>query len=130
MYKAVTREIEVSVVPIFLPEESEPAKGKYVWAYTIEIVNKGTITVQLKSRYWHITDGQGRVQEVRGPGVIGKEPVLRPGQQFRYTSGCPLTTPDGIMVGAYEMQSETGESFNIDIPAFPLHSPHVKRTLN
>jgi ApaG protein len=130
MYRAVTRNIEVVVEPEFLPDQSEPEKNQFAWAYTVQITNRGGETVQLKARYWRITDGNGKLHEVRGPGVIGQEPVLKPGQRFRYTSGCPLTTPDGIMVGQYFMVGQTGESFAIDIPAFPLHSPHVKRVLN
>ncbi|HJU32957.1 MAG TPA: Co2+/Mg2+ efflux protein ApaG [Hyphomicrobiaceae bacterium] len=130
MYEAVTRDIRVRATPKFLEEESEPDEGKFFWAYTIEISNEGEETVQLCSRHWRITDSEGRNDEVRGPGVVGKMPVLRPGESFRYTSGCPLETPSGIMVGTYSMTTETGEQFNVQIPAFSLDSPHAKRSLN
>ena len=93
MYEAVTRHIRVRVEPAFLDEQSEPEQGRYVWSYTIEVANTGTETVQLVSRYWRITDARGKVEEVRGPGVVGETPRLKPGEAFRYTSGCPLTTP-------------------------------------
>ena len=130
MYEAVTKGIRVRVQPEYLEEESAPIDGRYVWAYTIDIINEGSETVQLKTRHWRITDGAGRTEEVRGPGVVGETPVLEPGASFRYTSGCPLTTPSGIMVGTYQMTTEAGELFNVAIPAFSLDSPHVKRSLN
>jgi ApaG protein len=130
MYRAVTRNIIVDVEPRFLPERSEPAKGQFFWAYTITIVNQGIETVQLRYRHWKITDGHGQLQEVRGPGVIGEQPVLAPGERFTYTSGCPLETPQGIMVGSYEMVTDDGETFSVDIPAFSLDAPNLRRTLN
>ena len=130
MYTATTRNIQVSVEPRFIAEESAPDKGRFFWAYTVEIANNGGRTVQLRSRYWHITDGLGRVQEVSGPGVIGEEPVLEPGETFEYTSGCPLPTPSGIMHGAYQMEGEDGETFSVTIPAFSLDLPDTPRTLN
>ena len=130
MYEAVTRNIAVRVTPRFVPERSSAAQGYYFWAYTIEISNRGTETVQLKTRHWRITDAFGRVQEVRGAGVVGEEPVLEPGGRYEYTSGVPLTTPSGFMAGSYGMVSESGERFDIDIPAFSLDSPSAKRTLN
>jgi ApaG protein len=130
MYQAVTRNIEVSVTPRFLPEESSPGQNRYFWSYTIEITNRGRETVQLKTRHWRITDGFGRVQEVRGAGVVGEEPRLAPGQSFEYTSGVPLPTPSGFMVGTYSMVTDAGERFDIDIPAFSLDSPETKRTIN
>jgi ApaG protein len=130
MYSAVTRQVEVSVSPEFLPQESSPERGTYFWAYTVEITNHGEDAVQLIDRYWSITDGRGRLQEVKGPGVVGEQPLLRPGETFRYTSGCPLETPDGIMVGHYGMVDELGERFEVAIPAFPLDSPHVRKVLN
>jgi ApaG protein len=130
MYRATTRSIEVAVTPQFLDERSSPANNYYFWAYTIEIVNRGSETVQLVSRHWRITDASGRVQEVRGPGVVGEQPVLGPGQSFQYTSGVPLPTPSGFMAGSYNMVSTDGERFDIEIPAFSLDSPTGERTLN
>ncbi|MDQ2083317.1 Co2+/Mg2+ efflux protein ApaG [Xanthobacteraceae bacterium Astr-EGSB] len=130
MYKAVTRGIEVMVTPRFLPERSASDKSYYFWAYTIEITNHGATTVQLKTRYWRITDAFGRVQEVRGAGVVGEEPVLEPGGSFEYTSGVPLPTPSGFMVGSYGMVTDAGERFDIDVPAFSLDGPEDKRTVN
>ena len=130
MYEAVTQGIRVRVTPQYLEEESDPDEGRYVWAYTIDILNEGSETVQLRTRHWRITDGAGRTEEVRGPGVVGKTPVLEPGESFRYTSGCPLNTPSGIMVGSYQMTTVAGEQFNVAIPAFSLDCPHAKRSLN
>jgi ApaG protein len=132
MYRTLTRSIEVKVTPRFLEERSSPANNYYFWAYSIEIVNHGTETVQLVTRYWHITDALGRSQEVRGPGVVGEQPVLGPGESFQYTSGVPLPTPSGFMVGSYNMVTTAGEPFDVAIPAFSLDSPTVERdrTLN
>lgn len=130
MYRAVTRKIEVSVIPRFLSERSAPEKGHFFWAYTIAIANRGEETVQLKTRHWRITDALGRQQEVRGPGVVGEEPVLEPGKSFEYTSGVPLPTPSGFMTGSYGMITESGEPFDIEVPAFSLDSPNAGRTLN
>jgi ApaG protein len=130
MYKAVTRGISVTVTPRFMPEESSPENGRYFFAYTVEIINTGLERVQLRSRYWKIIDGNGNVQEVRGAGVVGKQPVLGPGESFHYTSGCPLTTPDGTMEGCYIMVTATGETFQADIPAFSLDSPHARRVIH
>jgi ApaG protein len=130
MYEAVTKGIRVRVQPEYLEEESAPVDGRYVWAYTIDIINEGTETVQLKTRHWRITDSAGRTEEVRGPGVVGETPVLEPGASFRYTSGCPLKTPSGIMVGSYQMATEDGGRIEVAIPAFSLDSPHARRSLN
>lgn len=130
MYRAVTRNIEVKVTPRFLPERSSHEKSYFFWSYTIEISNHGPETVQLKTRHWSITDAFGRIQEVRGAGVVGEEPVLEPGKSFEYTSGVPLPTPSGFMAGTYGMVSGKGERFSIDIPAFSLDSPDAKRTIN
>ena len=130
MYEAVTRGIRVRATPQYLEEESAPEDDRFFWAYTIDISNEGSETVQLRSRHWRITDGAGRTEEVRGPGVVGKQPTLTPGTTFTYTSGCPLSTPSGIMVGSYQMTTETGELFNVAIPAFSLDSPHSKRSVN
>lgn len=130
MYRAVTRGIQVTVTPEYLPERSEPDESQYFWAYRVEILNLSGERVQLRARYWQITDEHGKVHEVRGPGVVGEQPVIESGAAFEYTSGCPLTTPTGIMVGHYLMVTERNESFQADIPAFSLDSPHASRTVN
>jgi ApaG protein len=130
MYQATTRDISVTVEPQYLADRSEPAKRQYFWAYTVEIANLGTTAVQLKRRHWIITDGRGQRQEVKGPGVVGEEPIIEPGTSFRYTSGCPLDTPDGFMVGSYDMISDDGGVFTVAIPAFSLDSPESRRVLN
>ena len=130
MYTATTRAIRVTVRPQYLPDQSDPAKSQYVWAYQVRIENTGDSTVQLRSRHWKITDGLGRLQEVRGPGVVGKTPMLRPGEIFEYTSGTPLSTPSGFMSGTYLMVSDSGETFDIEIPAFSLDTPAAARRLN
>jgi ApaG protein len=130
MYRAVTRNIEVSVEPFYLADRSDPAASHYVWAYRVTISNNSADYVQLLSRYWHITDGEGRVEEVRGPGVVGEQPELNPGDSYQYTSGCPLTTPSGIMVGRYTMRDRAGQMFEVDIPAFSLDLPNETRTVN
>jgi ApaG protein len=130
MYVATTRAIRVTVQPQYLPDQSDPAKSQYVWAYQVRIENLGDVAVQLRSRHWRITDGLGRRQEVKGPGVVGKTPRLMPGEAFEYTSGTPLSTPSGIMGGTYQMVSETGEAFDIEIPTFSLDTPGGARQLN
>jgi len=130
VYEAVTRDLAVRVRPSFLEEQSDPAARRWVWAYAVEIENLGQETVQLISRHWVITDAWGRVEEVRGPGVVGDQPVLKPGQRYAYASGCPLTTSSGAMVGAYQMVSDSGEAFEIAIPAFSLDTPSSRRTVN
>ncbi|RDD61741.1 Co2+/Mg2+ efflux protein ApaG [Ferruginivarius sediminum] len=124
MYTHTTRDIRISVEPYYLDDQSSPSDDHYVWAYHVKIENVGQVTVQLLNRHWRITDAMGRVQEVRGAGVVGEQPVLDPGESFEYTSGTPLATPSGIMVGTYEMQTDGGERFDVDIPAFSLDSPH------
>src|SRR6476469_1460130 len=130
MYQTVTRNIEVSVTPQYLPERSSPESNEYFWAYTIEIRNRGAETVQLRTRHWRITDANGRKQEVKGSGVVGKQPVLKPGESFEYTSGVPLPTPSGFMTGTYGMASVNGEAFDIAIPTFSPATPSSKRTIN
>ena len=130
MYTATTRAIKVTVKPQYLPDQSDPSKSQFVWAYQVRIENKGEETVQLRSRHWKITDGMGRRQEVKGPGVVGKTPRLRPGETFEYTSGTPLSTPSGFMGGTYQMVSESGENFDIEIPTFSLDTPGQSRQLN
>jgi len=130
MYSEITRSIKVSVKPFYLEDQSSPAEGRYVWAYHVRIENRGLETVQLRNRHWQITDSRGQMQEVRGAGVVGEQPVLAPGESFEYTSGTPLPTPSGIMVGSYEMETRAGESFEVAIPAFSLDSPHQAIRLN
>ncbi|MHB8531049.1 MAG: Co2+/Mg2+ efflux protein ApaG [Caulobacteraceae bacterium] len=130
VYEAATGGIVVRVRPQFLPEQSDPERSRYAWAYTIEIENRGRDTVQLLSRHWVITDATNHVEEVRGPGVVGEQPVLKPGEAFRYTSGCPLTTPSGAMRGSYQMVTSTGEAFEAAIPEFSLHLPDARRRMN
>jgi ApaG protein len=130
MYRAVTHDIAVSVEPVYLDGQSEPDAGRFVWAYHIVIENSSNRTVQLQSRYWRIVDQNGRIEEVRGPGVVGEQPILNPGDSYSYSSGCPLTTPSGTMVGRYQMRDENGRDFEIDIPAFSLDVPGEKRVLN
>ena len=130
MYTETTRSITVTVNPIFLEDQSSPAENRYVWAYHVRIENGGKETVQLRRRYWKITDNRGQVQEVRGPGVVGEQPVLAPGESFEYTSSCPLPTPSGFMVGDYEMETRAGENFLVQVPAFSLDTPQQTTRLN
>ena len=131
MYRETTAGITITVKPYYLEEQSAPDEQRFVWAYHVRIENNGRRTVQLRNRYWRITDSRGRIQEVRGAGVVGEQPVLRPGDSFEYTSGTPLPTPSGIMGGSYQMEaSETGERFDVTIPSFSLDSPHQPINLN
>ena len=116
MYRAVTRQIEVTVEPNFLPERSSAENRQFFWSYTVVITNSGKETVQLRTRHWIITDASGRKQEIRGEGVVGEQPVLAPGERFEYTSGVPLPTASGFMTGRYQMVTESGERFEIDVP--------------
>lgn len=120
MYSQVTRAIEVTVRPIYLRQHSVPEQGHFVWAYHVRLENRGKDTVQLLNRYWHITDGNGQIQEVRGPGVVGQHPVLRPAEIYEYSSFTHLPTPNGAMRGTYEMRNQDGEVFDIAIPRFSL----------
>jgi len=130
VYEASTRGVVVRVKTNYLAEQSDPIESRYVWAYTIEIENHSQDTVQLVSRRWRITDGANRTEEVGGPGVIGEQPRLKPREAFRYTSGCPLTTPSGEMRGGFQMVTDAGETFEAEAPAFSLHLPgaHKKVT--
>ncbi len=130
MYEATTHGVRVAVLPEYVESQSEPEDNYYFWAYTVTITNIGHETVQLKTRAWRITDAQGHTQEVRGPGVVGKTPVIAAGESFTYTSGCPLRTPQGLMVGSYQMEGADGELFDVDIPAFSLDSPDGDRRPN
>ena len=129
-YSATTRQISVSVNPIYLDDRSAPEHNHFVWTYHVVIENRGAETVQLRSRHWRITNARGELREVRGPGVVGEQPRLEPGDAFEYTSGVPLTTPSGIMSGSYQMESERGDCFDVEIPAFSLDSPHEPAKFN
>jgi ApaG protein len=130
MYRSTTRQILVAVEPIYLPDESSPKDGHYMWAYRVHIENRGSDVVKLVSRHWKITDAQGHVVEVRGAGVVGEQPVLKPGERYEYASSTPLSTPFGVMGGEYQMRTATGEAFEVEIPTFSLHSPFARRVLN
>jgi len=130
VYSSITNGIRVTVEPQYLEEESDPERGRFFWAYAIEIGNEGSRSVQLVARHWRITDGNGKVEEVRGIGVVGKQPQIDPGEAFSYTSGCPLSTSSGIMVGSYQMVGADGEAFTVDIPAFSLDLPDARQVLN
>ncbi len=130
MYEAVTRGVRVRVEPQYLEDQSSPEEGYYFWAYTVTIDNEGNAPVELRTRHWRITDAGGHTEEVRGPGVVGQTPRIGPGQSFSYTSGCPLRTPSGIMLGSYQMIDEDGQSFDVAIPAFSLDSPFTVPTVN
>jgi ApaG protein len=123
-YEKTTADIRVTVEPAYLESQSRPEERHYVWSYRVRIHNGSHETVQLHSRYWRITDSSGAVQEVEGEGVVGKQPVLQPGESFEYSSGTPLNTPGGMMIGRYTMQRQNGENFAVDIPAFSLDSPY------
>ena len=130
MFQRTTRQIKVSVEPAFLADQSAPDSNHFFWAYTVMIENGGKDTVQLRARYWRIIDANGRTIEVKGAGVVGQQPILRPGEKFEYKSGTPLETPSGMMLGAYQMQTSAGEAFQVDIPLFPLDSPHEARQIH
>jgi ApaG protein len=123
--EAVTRGIRVQVQSQYDPSRSRPHQNQWFFLYTVRIANESSVTVQLLSRHWIITDATGHVEEVRGPGVVGEQPVLEPRQSFEYTSGCPLTTPFGSMHGTYQMATAGGERFDATIAAFTLSEPHA-----
>lgn len=129
-YEQTTRGITVRVAPSYLPDQSEPERQRYVWSYHIRLENHGDVAVKLLTRHWIITDGRGMVQEVRGEGVVGERPLIAPGASYDYVSGCPLTTPSGIMQGSYHMVDANGEEFDVAIPAFSLDSPRMRPSLN
>ena len=130
MYEAVTDNIRVRVTPQYVAAQSAPEDGHYFWAYTVEITNLGQDHVQLKSRIWKITDANGRTEEIRGAGVVGQQPTLEPMKPFSYTSGCPLRTPQGLMVGSYQLVGAEGRMLDIAIPAFSLDSPFGRPSLH
>ncbi|WP_293387340.1 Co2+/Mg2+ efflux protein ApaG [Nevskia sp.] len=125
MTDTLTRGVRVIVAPRYVPEQSEPSRSHYLFSYQVTIRNDGDETVQLLSRHWIITNGEGKTEEVRGPGVIGFQPKLEPGEQFQYTSGCPLTTPVGTMHGSYQMVTDGGDNFDALIEPFRLAVPRV-----
>jgi ApaG protein len=118
-------QFSVQVQPRYLEEQSEPDEGRYLFAYTVTIRNTGEVAAQLVSRHWIITGSDGQIEEVRGPGVVGEQPVLKPGQSFQYTSGCPLSTPVGSMHGSYQCIAEDGTAFEAPIPEFVLSMPRT-----
>jgi len=130
MHSEITRSIKITAKQFYLEAQSSPAENRYVWAYHVRIENGGGETVQLRNRHCQSTYGRGQALEVGGPGVVGDQPVLGPGESFEYTSGTPLPTPSGIMVGSYEMQTRGGDSFWVRVPAFSLDSPHQAVRLN
>ncbi len=130
-FHATTAGIRVEVRVFYLEDQSNPAAGRFVWAYRVKISNYSPDTVQLLKRTWRITNGLGHVSHVHGPGVVGEQPVLETGETFEYTSGTPLETPSGFMTGQYHMvRTETGEAFDIEIPVFNLDSPNMKKRLH
>lgn len=130
MYRTMTRSIVVSVEPFFVEDQSKPEERRWVFGYKVKIENQGGETVQLMSRRWRITDGQGRMIEVAGEGVVGEQPRLGPGASFEYTSGTPLATPTGIMLGSYQMITDQGEWFDVSIPPFSLDVPGNEPTIH
>ncbi len=130
MYESVTHKIRVRVTPEYVSDQSEPEDDYFFWSYKVEITNLGTDTVQLKTRHWRITDARGRTEEVRGPGVVGEQPVIEPGKSYSYSSGCPLKTPQGLMVGSYQMVDGGGKMIDVAIPAFSLDSPYNRPVFN
>jgi ApaG protein len=123
--EAVTRGVRVFVQSEYAPDKSRPAQNEWFFLYTVRISNEGPEPVQLVTRHWVITDGTGRVEEVRGPGVVGKQPTLKPGESFEYTSGCPLPTSFGVMEGTYQMVSQSGDLFDAKIAPFTLSEPYT-----
>ena len=130
LYRAITKEIAVTVIPTYLEAQSSPGSSQYFWAYRVIIENLGEETVQLLSRHWMITNARGEFTEVKGAGVVGEQPVLKPGERYEYTSGAPLDTTSGMMGGAYQMETEGGERLDIEIPTFSLDSPNQSVRLN
>lgn len=123
--EAITRGIRIRVQSAYVPERSSPDEQQWLFAYNVQISNEGSETAQLVSRHWIITDANGRIEEVKGPGVVGKQPLLHPGESFEYTSACPLPTPFGTMHGTYRMVTPNGGSFDAEIAAFTLAEPHA-----
>ena len=129
-YEAETDGVVVRVQPAYLAGQSDPEGGRWVWAYQVSIENRRDHAVQLMARHWVITDARGHVEQVRGPGVIGEQPVIRPGDTYTYASGCPLSAPSGAMQGTYLMNDDLGDAFEVVIPAFSLDVPGERGRLN
>lgn len=123
LFEQRTGDIVVRVEPEYLAEQSSPSDGRFIWAYTVEIDNQSSDDLRVTGRYWHIADSRGQVQEVRGQGVVGEKPIVKAGEQFRYTSGAPLSAPSGMMSGTYRVEPESGEAYDVEIPVFVLDSP-------
>lgn len=130
MFEQKTGDVIVRVEPDFLPEQSSPQDGRFIWAYTVEIENQSDTDLQVVERFWKIADSRGQVQEIHGEGVVGEKPVLRPGETFRYTSGAPLSAPSGMMLGTYSLKAPGGEKFDVNIPPFALDSPQGSRIIH
>lgn len=130
MYRATTQDVSVEVKPQYLGDQSDPERNRFFWSYNIRIENHGGQSVQLLHRHWKITDALGQLEEVKGPGVVGEQPLLQPGQHYEYTSGVPLNTASGIMMGSYEMVRGDGELFDVEIPPFSLDIPSAPRRVN
>jgi ApaG protein len=130
VYEARTGDVIVRVISSYLPDQSDPLEGQYLWAYMVEIENHGTQTLTLVRRHWIITDAFNRIEEVDGEGVVGEQPVLKAGEAFRYTSGCPLSTPSGAMRGSYHMVTDAGDSFDVTIPEFSLDLPGARKAMH
>ncbi|WP_409433202.1 Co2+/Mg2+ efflux protein ApaG [Litorimonas sp. RW-G-Af-16] len=130
MFEQRTNDVIVRVEPEYLAEQSSHTDSRYIWAYTVEIDNQSNEDLQVTGRFWQIADSRGHVQEVRGSGVVGEKPVVKAGEVFRYTSGAPLTAPSGMMRGTYRVENTSGTSFDVDIPAFVLDSPHEGLRVN
>ena len=128
-YEEITGDIRIAVEPDFLDDQSQPDECCYLWAYRVTIENRGSAAVQLLSRHWRITDGRGKVREVRGDGVVGEQPVIGPGGSFQYTSGAPLETACGFMTGTYQMRDAAGKLFDVAIPMFALESPYERQSV-
>lgn len=123
MFEQRTGDVVVRVEPEYLEEQSSPSDSRFIWAYTVEIDNQSADDLRVTGRYWHIADSRGQVQEVRGQGVVGEKPVVKAGEQFRYTSGAPLSAPSGMMSGTYRVEPESGDAYDVEIPVFVLDSP-------
>lgn len=130
MFNAITNGISITVMPVYIDERSDPENGQHFWAYRVIIENRSQETIQLLSRYWKIIDGEGHVDEVEGEGVVGVQPVIKPGTDFTYTSGCPLNSTSGIMQGHYVVSLPDNSLRKVEIPAFPLDLPGIDPVIN